>query len=172
MVSRRRFDSGKSSADLWPADFDRCRFKKDCGTEPEPYRSELAKDCTSNPRYEGQKETSRRDSSDDSEDGDSDSDGLSSFSAKFANLGIENIDDMAYTTAEKADHTDLVEPDPSPYTYKGEVWDGLWQVERTFVHCPLPQSLSESSRMAYSEPWGGDADARPTKICRLSPKQS
>ena len=37
--------------------------------------------------------------------------GLSSFSAKFANLGIENIDDMAYTTAEKADHTDLVEPD-------------------------------------------------------------
>ena len=98
--------------------------------------------------------------------------GLSSFSAKFANLGIENIDDMAYTTAEKADHTDLVEPDPSPYTYKGEVWDGLWQVERAFGHCPLPQSLSESSRMAYSEPWGGDADARPTKICRLSPKQS
>ena len=63
MLWRRRQaidDQVLSWADLWPADFDKCRFKKDSGTEPEPYRSELAKDCTSNPRYEGQEETSRR----------------------------------------------------------------------------------------------------------------
>jgi len=69
----------------------------------------------------------------------------------------------------EADQTNLEEPHLQPYTQNVDVWDGAWVVEKTFVHCPLPED-SQSSRDAHSEPWGGDLDARPTKMLRLSSK--
>eukprot|EP00973_Karenia_brevis_P023225 3198749-Karenia_brevis.AAC.1 len=33
-----------------------------------------------------------------------------------------------------------------------DMWDGIWSVERSFVHCPIPLASAVPSRMAYSEP--------------------
>jgi len=57
------------------------------------------------------------------------------------------------------------EPLSHMYCRVDEMWDGLWHVERTFVHCPLPHSVS--SRSMHSEPWGGATDGRPLKLPRL-----
>ena len=51
--------------------------------------------------------------------------------------------------------------------YCDSPWEFEWHVERTFVHCPVPQA-EESSRSVTSEPWGGPAHARPVKLQRLS----
>lgn len=82
----------------------------------------------------------------------------------------EHLTNSAGPKTEKASSAPLVKPDAPSYIHNANEWDGFWLVEKTFVHCPYPQSPSESSRMACSEPWGGDAGAQPTKMRRLLPK--
>jgi hypothetical protein len=47
------------------------------------------------------------------------------------------------------------------------LWDGLWEVEKTFVHVPLNPSLSASSWDIQSEPWGDAAKSGLSKKQKL-----
>ena len=74
------------------------------------------------------------------------------------------------SAAESRSHVKFMKTEAPCYHLEVDLWDGLWQVERTFVHCTLPATASEGSRAAQSEPWGGVEDSQPLKLRRLSHK--